>query len=115
MSAATRNLTIDRGAERRFTLLIETPSGTPVNLTSSTFKAEIREEHRKPLVASFVVSFFEGNPLLGKVVIRLPSAASVQLDVSRKYKWDFFWIDSGGVHRRLLQGSVNVRPNITNV
>jgi hypothetical protein len=115
MSAATRNLTIDRGAEKRFTLLIESPTGTPVNLTGSTFKAEIREEHRKPLVASFVVTILSSNPLLGKIVVQLPSSASSLLDVARKYKWDLFWTDASSVRRRLLQGSVNVRPNISSV
>lgn len=112
MSAARRNLTIERGAEKSFVLQIKTPNGAVVDLTGSTFRAEIREAHRKPLVASFTPTIVEATNN-DTVRFVLSDTVTSNLDVARRYKWDLFWRDSVGANRRLMFGDVVVVPNIT--
>lgn len=111
MSAARRNLTIERGAEKSFVLQIKNPNGTVVDLTGSTFFAQIREEHRKPLVAEFTTQV---DTTTDTVAFRLDGAATLALDVSKRYRWDAFW-RVGSTNRRILFGDVIVAPNITAV
>lgn len=115
MSAAKRDLTIERGAAKVFTLRIVDKFGEPVALGApSVFKAEIREAHRKPLVASFTVDPISATPD-GTLRFTLSSADSLLLDVARVYQWDFYWTDTVGVRRRLLYGAIKVEPNITHL
>lgn len=115
MSAARYDLNIERGAAKVFTLRIVDKFGEPVNLGSpSVFKAEIREAHRKPLIASFTVAPLTPTPD-GTLRFTLSSADSLALDTARQYQWDFYWTDTSGVRRRMLYGSVSVTPNITNL
>lgn len=111
MSAARRNLNIERGAEKSFSLQIKNPSGTVVSLAGSTFSAQIREEHRKPLAATFNCVV---DPLTNTVAFQLTNAATLALDVSKNYKWDAFW-RVGSTNRRILFGDVIMSPNITAV
>ena len=115
MSAAKRDLNIERGAAKVFTLRIVDKFGAPVAVTggSTAFKAEIREAHRKPLIAAFTITIADSDE--GTLRFTLNSADSLALDTARLYQWDFYWSDTTGVRRRLLYGSVTVTPNITNL
>ena len=116
MSAAKRDLTIERGAAKVFTLRIVDKFGEPVVLSggSSAFKAEIREAHRRPLIAAFTVVPVSESPD-GTLRFTLNSTDSLALDTARLYQWDFYWTDTSGVRRRLLYGAVKVEPNITHL
>jgi hypothetical protein len=115
MSAAKRNLTIERGSAKSFTLRIVDVFGDPVAVSGgdSEHKAEIREAHRRPLVASFTIAPVEGTT--GTVRFTLSSADSAALDVTRNYQWDYFFTDTAGVRKRLLYGDVKVEPNISHI
>jgi len=108
MSAAQYNLNLSRGEDFNFTLRVIDAFEEPVIFTGSTYVAEIREDYKKPLVASFVVEDIGDSTLK----FTLPKAASLALDSVRKYKWDFFWTQSG-VTTKLLYGSVTSKPNIS--
>ena len=110
MSAAQYNLNLSRGEDFNFTLRVIDAFEEPIMFMGSTYVAEIREEHKKPLVASFVVEDI-GD---GTLKFTLPKAASLALDAVRKYKWDFFWTQSG-VTTKLLYGSVTSISNISNL
>jgi hypothetical protein len=115
MSAAKRNLTIERGSSKSFTLRIVDVFGDTVTVSggSTAHKAEIREAHRKPLVAAFTVAPVDGSA--GTVRFTLSSADSLTLDVARKYQWDYFFTDTLGARKRLLYGDVKVEPNISHI
>lgn len=124
MSAAKYDLTIPRGADYDFTLRILDINEDPVSFTGSCdFKAEIREAHRKPLAVAFSFDTFNGVGVsntdaalaTGEVKFKLTDTQTKSLDVAKKYEWDFFWTDSGGLVHRLLYGAVNCTPNITHV
>ena len=124
MAAAIYNLTIPRGADVNFTLRICDAVQDPVSFDGLTaFYAEIREGPNRPLAASFQFQTNNGwGPLDadvaladGQVKFLLPRANSVNLEVGRKYEWDFFFTDSAGTVDKLLEGSVEVTPSITSV
>lgn len=110
MSAAQYNLKLSRGEDFNFTLRVIDAFEEPVVFTGSTYVAEIREEHKKPLVAAFSVTSL-GD---GTLKFTLSNEASLALDAVRKYKWDFFWTQSG-VTTKLLYGTVTSTPNISNL
>jgi hypothetical protein len=117
MAAAKHNITVGRGEDFSFTLTI---AGTPaVNLTGDTFKAEVRRDSGKPLVATFAVSITNAtNP--ATVLVKLPKVETLKLDGNARYKWDLFRIVDGaaggdptGDTVRLIYGDLQVENNIT--
>jgi hypothetical protein len=82
----------------------------PINFTGSSYVAEIREEHKKPLIAAFAVTSL-GD---GTLKFALTDTQTKLISPTRKYKWDFFWTQSG-VTTKLLYGSVTAISNISNL
>jgi hypothetical protein len=117
MSAARLDLTIERGADKRFALQIKDSSGVPITLSADdSFSAEVREAHRKPLVAEFHTDKL--TPLTnGKISLILTREDTLLLSSARQYQWDLFWtrdpVSAEPVTRRLLYGTVDVEANIT--
>lgn len=110
MSAANYNLSIACGEDFNFTLRVLDAYDDPIDFSGSTFIAEIREEHKKPLVAAFTITE-EGD---GTIKFSLTDDQTKLLSPTRQYKWDFFWTLSG-VTTKLLYGTVNAVSNISNV
>ena len=113
MSAAQYDLYIPKGADFNFTLRILDAFEDPVTLTggNTSFKAEIRENHRKPLAAAFSVTAI-GD---GQLKFVLSNEKTITLDVNKQYKWDFYWTDTAGNVEKLLYGNVFIEPNISNI
>jgi hypothetical protein len=111
MSAAQYNLSIACGEDFNFTLRVLNAFDDPIDFTDSSFIAEIREEHKKPLVAAFTITSL-GD---GTVKFSLTDDQTKLLSPSKQYKWDFFWTASGGLVTKLLYGTVNAVSNISNV
>lgn len=111
MSAANYDLSIACGEDFSFTLRVLDGFDDPIDFSGSTFIAEIREEHKKPLVAAFTVTSEDDGTL--KFV--LTNDQTKLLSPSKQYKWDFFWTESLGSVTKLLYGTVNAVSNISNV
>ena len=110
MSAARYDLFIDSGEDFNFTLRVLDASDDPINFEGSAYIAEIREEHKKPLVAAFAVT-----PLGdGTLQLALTAAQTKLLSPIQQYKWDFFWTQSS-LTTKLLYGTVDNTNNISNV
>lgn len=109
MSAAKYDLAIPKGEDFNFTLRILDSLEVPVTLVSPYGKAEIREADRKPLAAAFTITSL-GD---GTLKFDLTDTQTLTLDVNKRYKWDFFWFDAGGLRHKLLYGDVGVTANIT--
>jgi hypothetical protein len=110
MSAANYDLSISCGEDFNFTLRVLDAFDDPINFTGSNYVAEIREEHKKPLIAAFAVTSL-GD---GTLKFALTDTQTKLISPTRKYKWDFFWTQSG-VTTKLLYGSVTAISNISNV
>jgi hypothetical protein len=110
MSAAKYDLSISCGEDHSFTLRVLDAYDDPIDFSGSTFKAEIREEHKKPLVAAFTVTDIND----GTLKFELTNEQTKLISPTRNYKWDFFWTQSG-VTTKLLYGGVSSVSNISNV
>jgi hypothetical protein len=110
MSAANYDLSISCGEDFNFTLRVLNAFDDPINFVGSDFIAEIREEHKKPLIAAFAVTSL-GD---GTLKFALTDTQTKLISPTRKYKWDFFWTQSGAT-TKLLYGSVTAVSNISNL
>ena len=110
MSAANYDLSISCGEDFNFTLRVIDAFDDPINFAGSTFVAEIREEHKRPLIAAFTITTL-GD---GTLKFALTDTQTKLISPTRKYKWDFFWTQSG-ITTKLLYGSVTSTSNISNV
>ena len=110
MSAAQYNLSIACGEDFNFTLRVLDAFDDPIDFSGSSYIAEIREEHKKPLVAAFTITSL-GD---GTLKFALTDTQTKLLSPTRQYKWDFFWTQSGAT-TKLLYGTVNSVSNISNV
>lgn len=110
MSAAQYNLSIACGEDFNFTLRVLDAFDDPIDFSGSTYIAEIREEHKKPLIAAFAVTSL-GD---GTLKFSLTDTKTKLISPTRQYKWDFFWTQSGET-TKLLYGTVNAVSNISNV
>ena len=127
MSAAKYDLKIARGEDFSFTLAITDAFEEPVDIDTSvnnSFKAEIREEFKKPLVQAFRFDTKTGRGTnvdddatltVNELRFKLTNEQTIMFDVNKKYKWDFFWTDEGTAVHKLLYGDVTVTANITNL
>lgn len=114
MAAAVHTLQISQGASYVRTLTIYAPGepNTPIDLTGATVKAEVREAHKKPLVAAFSCEIVD-PPAEGKVTFGLSPEQTAALSVNKRYRWDIFIRYAGGVVDKLIEGEVIVDPYIT--
>jgi hypothetical protein len=110
VSAANYDLSISCGEDFNFTLRVLDAFDDPINFTGSSYVAEIREEHKRPLIAAFTITSL-GD---GTLKFELSDTQTKSLSPTRKYKWDFFWTQSG-VTTKLLYGSVTAVSNISNL
>lgn len=110
MSAANYDLSISCGEDFNFTLRVLDAFDDPINFTGSSYVAEIREEHKKPLIAAFTITSL-GD---GTLKFALTDTQTKLISPTRKYKWDFFWAQSGAT-TKLLYGSVTAVSNISNL
>jgi hypothetical protein len=111
MSAANYDVSISCGEDSSFTLRIVDAFQDPVDFSGSSFVAEIREAHKKPLIAAFTITDI-GDGTLRFV---LPSAQSKLISPTKSYKWDFFWTQSDGTVTKVLYGDVTSTHNISKI
>jgi hypothetical protein len=111
MSAAKYDLSISCGEDHSFTLRVLNSYEEPIDFVGSSFVAEIREEHKKPLIAAFAVTD-EGD---GTIKFSLTNEQTKLISPTRNYKWDFFWTQPNSTVLKLLYGSVKSSANISNV
>lgn len=111
--SATYTLQIQQGAtyRRTFRWLAD---GEPVNLTGATARMQIRRSVRAPEVI-FDASTENGrlaiNALAGEVTLVISAADTAQLP-NRSAVYDLE-VDLGGEVSRLVEGTVEVSPEVT--
>jgi hypothetical protein len=112
MFAATYNLTVDRASTWSMVLTLEDPSGAAINYSNATnFTGQVRPSYTDAVAATF--SFVAiGATSAGQVSMSLPVSETLKLKPGDSYEYDVF-LALGGVTTKLLQGTLECRPNIT--
>lgn len=121
MTAVTRNITIDQGATffdewgwRADSLTTPGTPGDPISLAGATVRMQIRKKQGDPILleASSPSDGITHDGAGGNVTITLPPSKT-NLLTSKSCRYDVE-ADFGGDHvEKLVEGSVTVRPNIT--
>ena len=118
MLAANYDITLDRAADYAFVLTIEDALGVAVDLSAGTtlFYADVRNVATKAQAVQF--TYVKTTPLSGIVTFKLAKADTKLLKSGEGlYEYDIFMAlgaSPNTVTRRLLYGSVTVRPQFTN-
>jgi len=110
MPAGYTELFLEQGASFNVSLSIDDVSGSPFNLTGFTGSAQMRKSHYSSNAsATFTVS--TGTASEGIVTLTLEAAVTANIYPGR-YLYDVV-VSSGSTRVRVLEGIVNVSPQVT--
>jgi hypothetical protein len=114
MAAATHDIYIEQGATFRLSLVWKDSAQAPINLTGYTARMQIRQSIAS---STTVLSLTTAQAItlggaLGTIEVVISAAQTSALTI-RKGVYDLELEASNGVVTRLLQGSVEVSPEVT--
>jgi hypothetical protein len=110
MTPARRNLTAYKGDTYTHRIDFEDTAGDPVNVTGSTFTAQVRRYPAADApLATFTVD--TSQAATGRVVLTLPHATTSALPVGR-HRWDVQQV-TGGVFLTVMAGEFEVFGEVT--
>jgi len=110
MAAGTYNITIDKGSDFEFTAEIKDSAGDAINITSYTFKAEIRRKPETKLEKAFTIT--KTNASAGTLKLALTDGDTRDLPVG-KLRYDLTAKDGSNLIARYLTGTVTVNDAVT--
>jgi len=112
--AVTYNTTIDQGADWYITFIYENPDGTPVNVTNYSAALQIRTS---PLAKTAVLTLTNasGISITGNTGTFACHATNVQTSAitNGKYAYDLEITSPSSVVTRVVQGTIEVSPQVT--
>jgi len=122
MAAPVYNTTVERGSTFQLTVTYKDASGTVVNLTGWTFRMQVRESQSAATTVltseggSPTIAIDETNKATGVLVFRVTPANTTAISPSTLttayYDIEIQKTSTGEV-RRILQGKLNISPEIT--
>jgi len=121
MAAPVYNTTIERGSTFQLTVTYKDASGSVVNLTGWTYRMQVRESSAGSLIltsegGSPTIAIDETNKSTGVLVFSVTPANTTAISPSTLttayYDIEIQKTSTGEV-RRILQGKLNISPEIT--
>lgn len=116
MTAGTYNTVIDQGADWFINFVYENPDGTPVNITNYTAALQVRTS---PLAKTAVLTLTTQNGGIvitgnqGKVACHATNVQTSAMNPGR-YTYDLEITEpTAGIVTRLIQGTIQVSPQVT--
>lgn len=112
--AVTYNTVIDQGADWYINFTYKNPDGTPVNITSYTAALQIRTS---PLAKTTVLSLGTGTGITitgasGIIAVHATAAQTTAITNGR-YAYDLEITSPQSIVTRLVQGTIEVTPQVT--
>jgi hypothetical protein len=112
--AVTYNTVIDQGADWYITFIYENPNGTPVNITNYTAALQVRTS---PLAKTAVLTLTTGSGITitgntGTIACHATNTQTAAITNGR-YAYDIEITSPQNVVTRLVQGTVEVSPQVT--
>ena len=115
MAAGEYNLTIEQGATFSRVITWTNSAGTQIDLTDYSVASQIRYKHSsETAIVDFTATITDD--VNGEITISLTDTQTSALNPNTsasKYVWDMELTSSGGQVTRLLEGSVEVSPEVT--
>jgi hypothetical protein len=111
MAAGYSELFLEQGASFVTTITLDGPSGEAYNLVGYGASSQMRKSYySSTAAATFVVE--TGNGANGSITMSLSSANTANISAGR-YVYDVYISGEGGYRARVLEGIVNVSPQVT--
>lgn len=113
MAAGTYNIIIEQGADFSKSLSLTDNAGDPFDLSDySAVNGQIRRHYNSESVSATFTMSITGDGTAGQVAWGLGATATAAMEPA-DHLYDVELVKNDGTITRLLQGSVEVRPNIT--
>ena len=110
MAAGVFNIIIEQGIYFETNFNLKDAGGAAINITSFTFKSEIRNKNDNSLVKTFTCTII--NAALGAMKITMAGSDTADIP-QRNLVYDLIAKDTADRYRRYLEGKVNVVDTIT--
>lgn len=111
MAAGYQELFLEQGTDFITTITLDDVDGVPYNLTGVTAKSQIRKSYYSTNpTATFTINISE--PTSGTIILQLTNATTSNIAAGR-YVYDVVIKDSANTVTRVLEGIVNVIPQVT--
>ena len=111
MAAGYQELFLEQGTDFTTTITLDDVDGIPYDLTNITAKSQVRKSYYSTNpTATFTISI--NNPKDGVIILQLPHATTSNIAAGR-YVYDVVIKDSANTVTRVLEGIVNVIPQVT--
>ena len=111
MAAGYQELFLEQGSDFNTTITLDGVDGLPYDLSGVQAKSQIRKSYYSSNpTAEFVITI--NDPQNGIILLSLSSANTANISAGR-YVYDVVIKDSINVKTRVLEGIVNVLPQVT--
>jgi hypothetical protein len=108
MTAVVQNIEIEMGATFTLTVALNDANNNPLNVSSYTSQAAMRQDYQSTNSYSFVTSLANG-------ALTLSMTANTTANIPPgRYVYDAYMINSNGYVARVVEGLVDVSPEVTN-
>lgn len=111
--ATVKNIVIDQGTTYSLSITVSDATGTALNLTGYTLRAQMRKSYGATTSTSFTTA--SATPASGVLTISLTDTQTSALKAGR-YVYDIEIVEpvgAGGAVTRVLEGIVTVTPEVT--
>tara|TARA_B100000965_G_C19211792_1_gene591932 strand:- start:267 stop:602 length:336 start_codon:yes stop_codon:yes gene_type:complete len=108
--ASISNLYVDQGSDFTITLSLTDSVDDALNLTGSSFLAQVRKSHASSTVKATFTTTNDGNG--GNLTIKLTDVQTAALE-SGRYVYDVMQTASDGNKTRLIEGQLIVTPSVS--
>jgi len=111
MAAGYQELFLEQGTDFNTTITLDDVDGIPYDLTNYIAKSQIKKSYySNSTTAQFVISI--NDPISGTIVMQLSSSNTANISAGR-YVYDVVIKNSSNNITRVLEGIVNVLPQVT--
>jgi len=111
MAAGYQELFIEQGTTFNTTITLDDVNGDPLDLTGSTPKAQVKKSYYSANAsADFIVSI--PVPTNGVISLTLNAPVTSNLKPGR-YVYDVILKDTSNTVTRILEGTINIIPQVT--
>jgi hypothetical protein len=111
MAAGYQELFLEQGADFTTSITLDDVNGDPYDLTGTVAKSQIKKSYYSiNETEHFVITI--NDPAAGIINMAMPSANTANIAAGR-YVYDVIIKNSGNTVTRVLEGIVNVIPQVT--
>lgn len=114
MPAGYSEFFLEQGASFNTSIVLDDVSGAAFNLVGYTASSQMRKSYYSSNAAATFNTNTGVNPSLGVITLSLPSANTANIYPGR-YLYDVYVTNTNQERVRVLEGIINVTPQVTKV